>query len=840
MLRVLVDGTVGAAKQARALAAKLPLPSARERTVPRGRFSRLLPTPLALALQHTPRLLDSEPQAILSLSCGRATVPENLALRAATGAIVVHVQRPVGAERHFDLIVAPAHDYASPPPPNVLLTSGSLHAITPDSLQAARNEWGPALRGLPSPRLAVLVGGPVTRRPWQRASAPEPTPSVAGELVRRAAQAVASAGGSLLVSPSPRTSPPARAAASAALDQARRAGVAACAWGGDSLSGVSSGELSTRNPYLGFLAWADYALVTADSVNMVSELTGGGLPVYVWTPEACMGRFAAFHREMLAQRRTRAWPADDVLEPRHLWADSPPVDEAARAAGRLARLVLERAAAGVGPPLEAATTAALRATAAADPSRPRPEPLVEHRVELAPWPLTAYGRLADWFAPLLALVAAAKARRAAVMWHSLGRDDPRGSDMQCELQLRRWQDRHAHDAQQLVWVHGASIGETISTLPIVRELVAGGGVRVLLTASTETALERLRLEQLGDCVEIRPRPVDSPSVMRRFLARWKPDGLLLVESELWPCMLLETRDAGVPIVLVNGRLSNRSIARWCAASSASLRHVLMCVDAILAQSPAMAERLRALRGAGAPAPTFAGDLKHIPCEGPSAAAVERVRASLGATRRPLWLAASTHAAEELDVLEAHTRLRLTHPGLLLLLAPRHPRRGDSVARLAATRGLRVARRAQGDHAGDDCDVYVCDTLGELPALYAVAGIAFVGGSLAPFGGHNLMEAARMRCAVLHGPHVEANRTTANALATTTPPAALCIRDAASLADGVGRLLGDEWLLEASRRAAADAAGRLGRGVLANILPLIREALRLERGEWRALAAGGGR
>jgi 3-deoxy-D-manno-octulosonic-acid transferase len=103
-----------------------------------------------------------------------------------------------------------------------------------------------------------------------------------------------------------------------------------------------------------------------------------------------------------------------------------------------------------------------------------------------------------------------------------------------------------------------------------------------------------------------------------------------------------------------------------------------------------------------------------------------------------------------------------------------------------------------------------------------------------------MEAARMRGAVLHGPHVEANRTTANALATTTPPAALCIRDAASLADGVGRLLGDEWLLEASRRAAADAAGRLGRGVLANILPLIREALRLERGEWRALAAGGGR
>lgn len=384
----------------------------------------------------------------------------------------------------------------------------------------------------------------------------------------------------------------------------------------------------------------------------------------------------------------------------------------------------------------------------------------------------------------------------------------------------------------MLWIHGASIGETCSALPLVRTLLAQSpSATVLMTASTPTALARLSMERLGPRVVLQARPIDGTSVVRRFLRRWRPSALLLVESELWPNLVMRTREAGIPIALVNARLSERSLARWSAAAPSVLRTLLSCSSVTLAQSPRMADVLQGFVG-GAPVKCV-GDLKQVRGHRRSAAvdsgggAAAAVRAALSARRcDSVWLAASTHGGdEEAAVLEAHAALRAGPcPDLLLLLVPRHPERGAAVASAAASAasaaaaGWCVALHSAGDAVTTATGVYVCDTLGELPSLYALAGVAFVGGSLASRGGHSILEAAQAAggCVVLHGPHTEAVECAAATLAATEPPAARRVRDAAELAAQVRLLLCDAPLRTACRAAASAAALELERGVLDRI------------------------
>lgn len=372
------------------------------------------------------------------------------------------------------------------------------------------------------------------------------------------------------------------------------------------------------------------------------------------------------------------------------------------------------------------------------------------------------------------------------------------------------------ECSYLLWVHGASVGETVSALPLVRMLLARDAKSaVLMTASTATALTRLSMEHLGPRVLLQHRPADGSVTMRRFLRRWRPDGLLVVESELWPSLLLQTHACGVPIALVNGRLSERSLDRWHAFAPATLKELLRLPAVTLAKSPRMAEQLCE---AGSPAATYCGDLKHA--RGADSqltqALLEHLREALALRPDgPLWLAASTHDGEEAAVLSAHAALRSgAHPNLLLLLVPRHPERGADVAAAAAATGLEVARRRAGHIVVPTTAVYVCDTLGELPALYALAPIAFVGGSLVPLGGHNVLEPAQAPggCAVLHGPYVEATAEAAAALGATEPPAAQCVRSAEELHARLDEALRDVSSLEARRAAAARAARALEEGV----------------------------
>ena len=198
------------------------------------------------------------------------------------------------------MVVCPRHDYASEDaaPPNVVLTHGSLHSVTVAALAAARSQWEDTMCSMPSPRLALLLGGKLSRRWWQQPLAPELTASSASSLVRSAVASVVTQGGSLLVTTSRRTPPDAGDAVASELAAAAAAGVACRLWDAD----------AQPNPYLGLLAWADYLVVTADSINMVTEACATTRPVYVVAPSDCRRRFATFHSRLLQQGRVRAWP----------------------------------------------------------------------------------------------------------------------------------------------------------------------------------------------------------------------------------------------------------------------------------------------------------------------------------------------------------------------------------------------------------------------------------------------------------------------------------------------------------------------------------------------------
>jgi 3-deoxy-D-manno-octulosonic-acid transferase len=236
--------------------------------------------------------------------------------------------------------------------------------------------------------------------------------------------------------------------------------------------------------------------------------------------------------------------------------------------------------------------------------------------------------------------------------------------------------------------------------------------------------------------------------MARFLKHWKPDLGLIAESELWPNMLLEADKRDIPIVLINARISERSFNRWQRFPRVA-KAILNLIDLCLAQSDEDARRLTQM---GAPRVTLTGNLKFdVP---PPPADATRVAALEGLIAgRPVWIAASTHPGEEDIIIAAHERLISHHPGLLTLIAPRHPQRGAEIEQMAQERGIVTGRRSQRALPTEDVSLYVIDTIGELGLFFRVAPLAFMGGSLIEHGGQNPIEPAKLGAAILHGPHV---------------------------------------------------------------------------------------
>ena len=369
----------------------------------------------------------------------------------------------------------------------------------------------------------------------------------------------------------------------------------------------------------------------------------------------------------------------------------------------------------------------------------------------------------------------------------------RGKEDGARIGERRGEPGRPRPAGLLVWLHGASVGEALSLLPLVERL-ARRGRNVLITTGTVTSASVLA-SRLPPGAFHQFIPLDAPQYMRRFIAHWRPDIALIAESELWPNFIVEAARARTPIVLVNGRLSERSHRRWTLLRG-FIGALLSRIDLCLAQSQGDGERFADL---GAPQVRLVGNLKYDALPPP----VDRQElASLSGrlSGRQVWVAASTHDGEEAIVGEAHRIVARTFPDVLTLVAPRHPKRGPDIAEELRALGLNCVLRSAGAQPGADTAVYICDTMGELGLFYRLAGVVFVGKSLASGGGQNPIEPAKLASAVLHGPHV-ANFADVYDLLDAAGGAAL-VRDAEDLAGTLASLFADGARLRAMARAAA--------------------------------------
>lgn len=321
-----------------------------------------------------------------------------------------------------------------------------------------------------------------------------------------------------------------------------------------------------------------------------------------------------------------------------------------------------------------------------------------------------------------------------------GKEDP------ARLAERRGYASTERPPGPLVWVHGASVGEVISVLPLIERL-SQRGFRVLLTSGTLTS-SRVAERRAPPGVIHQFVPLDARAFVARFLDHWSPDLVLLAESELWPNLLAELGRRGTPVVLVNGRLSERSATRWKKLPK-SARALLSRVDLCLAQSEEDGARFRAL---GTPRVEVCGNLKFdVPPPSADTAELQRLDKALG--KRPILLAASTHEGEEALMIEAHEILTSKIPELVTVIAPRHPERGLDVAALAQAADLATRQRSLGELPDRETDIYIADTIGELGLFYRMAPVVFMGGSLVEHGGQNPIEPAKLGAVVLHGPHV---------------------------------------------------------------------------------------
>lgn len=362
---------------------------------------------------------------------------------------------------------------------------------------------------------------------------------------------------------------------------------------------------------------------------------------------------------------------------------------------------------------------------------------------------------------------------------------------------------------QLIWIHGASVGESLSVLPLVERLRARRpDWRFLVTTGTTTSA-RLMAERLPEGAFHQYIPLDHPRFVEGFLDHWRPDAALFVESEFWPNLILSARRRIPFMALINGRVSPKSFEEW-KRKPKTIRYVLSAFEAIIAQDRQNAERLSALSGREV---MCFGNLKNAapPLPAPSGA-IETLRAEIG--ERPIWLAASTHPGEEEAVFAAHKILKGFFPDVLTLLAPRHPNRGAEVRALAADFGLSARQRSLREAIDAATDVYIADTLGELGVFYRLSEISFVGGGLTPKGGHNPLEPARLGGAILHGPYTF-NFGETYAEMRSKGGGAL-VRNDRELATAVRRLIADEKTRLAMANAAQKAAEASAERVLVEI------------------------
>lgn len=389
---------------------------------------------------------------------------------------------------------------------------------------------------------------------------------------------------------------------------------------------------------------------------------------------------------------------------------------------------------------------------------------------------------------------------------------------------RRWAERFGFipaitkaEGRKLVWLHTVSVGEFIAALPLVNQLLARGDVQLLVTTTTPTGSERVKAS-LGNRVFHVYAPYDLPDVLARFLDRVRPDVFLIMETELWPNTIAACAKRGIPSVLINARMSERS-ARGYQRFSAITAPMLRQLDKVLVQNATDAQRLLDL-GLPKDKAQVTGSIKFDLTLGDElraqAAALKADWSQAG--QRLVWIAASTHQGEDEIILDAFARIRQHQAlgSLLLVLVPRHPERFNAVFNLCENRGFVVARRSltQGTALPLNAQVLLGDTMGELMLMFGASDIAFVGGSLVPNGGHNFIEPAAWELPLLSGGHVFNFAEVARLLRESG--GLQLVAGAVELADEVA-LLATDSQMRAARAAAALQVANDNRGALARTL-----------------------
>ena len=310
--------------------------------------------------------------------------------------------------------------------------------------------------------------------------------------------------------------------------------------------------------------------------------------------------------------------------------------------------------------------------------------------------------------------------------------------------------RQSGPSERVIWIHAVSVGEAEAAFPLIRSLRRQfPSTPFLVTTTTPTGSARVQSVLKAEVAHVY-LPYDLPDAVARFLDHFRPDLAVIMETEIWPNLFHASAVRGIPLAIVNARLSERS-ARGYARLGGFTRNTLANVRLIAAQTQADAERFLAV-GAKPETVRITGNIKYdleLPDDYLQQGIV--LRDSLFG-KRPVWIAASTHEGEELLVLRAFAEIRVAKPELLLVLVPRHPPRFDKVANLCLSEGFTLSRRSLNETA-KQADVFLVDTLGELRQFYAASDIAFIGGSLVPVGGHNVLEAAVAGIPVIFGPHM---------------------------------------------------------------------------------------
>ena len=402
--------------------------------------------------------------------------------------------------------------------------------------------------------------------------------------------------------------------------------------------------------------------------------------------------------------------------------------------------------------------------------------------------------------------------------HWLNKRTKRGKEDAARLQERFGHASFPRPHGILIWLHAASVGEAQSVLTLVRQIVQQSPeTHLLVTTGTVTSAALIAQHAFPQMIH-QYIPVDTLSSVKRFLNHWKPDLALWVESELWPQLVWQTHGRGIPMLLINGRMSERSFAGW-KKWPRTIRRILNCFHSVYAGSPLDAAHFRALGDAKV---IEAGNLKYDAAQLPTDPAAF-ARLSAQTAERRVWVAASTHEGEEEIMARVQRDAAQYMRELLCLLVPRHAHRGDAIAAQLRAQGFQVAQRSKDESISSSTDIYLADTMGELGHFYRLADLVILGGSFVSVGGHNPLEPARFSTAIITGSHIH---NFADIMQDFEQQHAICIvENETGLKEKTIALLADDaQRLEMAERALAlvtHAAGATQR-IVEHVLMLLQE------------------